>query len=193
MAAHVWNGSAWKTIDEVGDVTPIPGSGEFSGVKVWNGSAWVDIVNISVWNGSAWKGFLDDTTMFDHFIIYGGPFETEQVQWFISSTNGQVAYTDSNGNTSDQFEWIRNSSNSGQYEIKVDIVSGGPFAAFSSPTGTWLSLSSSHIWNLESSNGIANNITFDVNIRHATTLQIVATGQVFMSVDSQSSGGEIPL
>ena len=173
MAFHIWNGSAWKAINQdSGDVND-------RGLVVWNGSAWVNAANAKVWNGSAWKGFLDNITLNDDSVFYSTGNNFATVQWVVA-LNGYIAFTATlTGDTVDQYQWNLNTDNNGQYEVRVDVTAGS-FDFGSSSTGTWLSCSAGpHAWNLSDNIG-GSSVSFTAQIRNAITQEVLATNTVNM-------------
>lgn len=81
----------------------------------------------------------------------------------------------SNGAGTSTVDWVSPSdtTTAAYYEVKVDATSG----AFSSgTTGTWLALSSSRSWTINT-----GSVTFDVSIREAATAIVRTTQSVTMS------------
>lgn len=172
MAMHIWNGSAWKAVNKDN------GNASDRGLVVWNGSSWVNATNAKVWNGSTWKGFLDNVTLNDDAVYYATGNIVATVQWVVHAVTGYVAYTNNSGNTIDQYLWCANSDNTGQYEVRVDVTSGS-LDFTSDATGTWLSCSSTRTWSVTDASG-GTSATFDAQIRHAITQEVLAQSSVTM-------------
>jgi D-aminopeptidase len=183
MGMHIWNGSAWKAINQDG------GNLSDRGLIIWNGSSWGNAANAKVWNGSVWKGFLDNITLNDDNVSYSSGGSIATVQWVVA-LNGYIQYTNVSGNTVSQYQWNLNTDNNGQYDVKVDLISGA-FDAGSSSTGTWLSCGSvPQTWNLSDTSGLSS-VSFTAQIRNAITQEVLSTGSIFMSAIASSGGGGI--
>ena len=173
MALHVWNGSAWVTVNRNGIGNPSD-----AGLAVWNGSSYVNSITAKIWNGSSWIPFIDNVTITgDTVSTFGSP---PPIAYWSINDSGSIIYSDSSGFPYIAYSWILNSENRSQYEIRAELLSG------SSPSGdslnTWLSLSTSRSWNLSSS--IDDFSDLKMTIRHNITQTILCEANISLNTIS---------
>ena len=169
MAAHVWNGSTWLPAKTI---------------PVWNGTVWL-AGNRYVWNGSTWVGFQDDITINNEDVTgtaenFG---EVVKAEWSIDNSSGFVTSTGVVTAPIEQFpsyfesyQWNLNPDNSGQYQIFVSASNG----IDSGVLNTWLDLTSTRTWFIESSSDRSTTLT--ITIRNKLTQQIFDTATVSLSI-----------
>jgi len=81
--------------------------------------------------------------------------------------------------------WCTPTSEAGNYEVFVSLLTGIGFSAGSSATGTWLALSTTRTWLRSAAIGTANLITFSVSIRRiGTTTPVYGPTTITLEADA---------
>jgi hypothetical protein len=167
MAMHIYNGSAWKAVNQNGGVL------DDRGLVVYDAGLWKNAALAQIRTSGGWVGFLDNITLNPDFATGSGA-EYGAADWGINSIGEVFVGGDTTGPI---YNYCQNAANVGQYEIRVELQSGG-FTSGSSPVDTWLSCSTSRQWSVETPTPSA--ATFIARIRNAITTEVLVSEIITM-------------
>jgi hypothetical protein len=150
------------------------------GLVVYDSGLWKNATLAQIYTSSGWKGFLDNITLnADSVVGYGDEYGA--ADWGINGSTGYVFF--GGDNPGPQYPFCQNVANLGQYEIRVEIQTGG-FVATSAPINTWLSCSSTRVWGVETPN--PTYVEFTASIRNAITQEVLVTEIISMEAGTYS-------
>lgn len=167
MAMHIYTSSGWKAVNQSNWIL------DDRGLVVYDSGFWTNAVNAKIRTSGGWTGFLDNITLQPDTVTGTGD-EYGAADWGVNSI-GEVYFGGDFAGPG--YLYCQNPANVGQYEIRVELQSGG-FTAFSSPVNTWLSCSIGRQWSVETPS--PSQATFTASIRNAITQEVLVTEIISM-------------
>lgn len=90
-----------------------------------------------------------------------------------SNVNGTTATTNYSG------EWLTAGDNT---DVEIHVTATGSGGTLTGTTGAWLSLASNRVWSLDTTAGVTGSRTLTVQLRNATTLEVLDTATITLSI-----------
>lgn len=157
--------------------------------KVWDGASWV-LGRLKSWNGASWDdkaNFYDGATFVPLYLV--ALVEVVGANVIVVDNPPDSGYQLTSGGAERSLEsgtfatigtWLLSGS-PGDYHCRMTMVSGTTFSG--SPTGSWLSLSTSRLWTLVDPAAGLPSVQGEglIEIRDASTLDILDSATVNLS------------
>ena len=173
MAMHVRTSTGWKTINwDAYNAFTGPGSPLYVySTELYAPGEYAPAQNAKIYNAGAWRGFLDNVTC-DTISVFGNPNYAE-----VQFGSDGIIYKNPGSPVTEP--WCQNGTNTYQYEIFAQQVSGLS-SVIGSSMSTWLNLGISREFYINSPMG--GSAVIQITIRHKDTLQQLTTATVSLSM-----------
>jgi len=175
MTIHVNRSGTWEEITEV---------------YVNRSGTWERIEEIYVNRSGTWESvYVGDVITLNDITTNDFAVDPDNAQVAIMyAADGTVMRSHSGGAFADYPDhgpWIAPQTNMADYEIRATLESGTVNSP-SDATGSWLSLSSDRLWNINRTSIGSNSATLTIEIRHAASGVIKDTATLVISATVSS-------